>query len=341
MDYYSLLLQPIPGDAPCGVNLEYDPAFIMLQSRLEPRLDAEYGEFVEAADPINWAEIERDCHALLAKSRDIRLIIILMRCRLRIIGLSAINEGLQVLLALLRQWPDELYPQLLDEGEFEPLLRANAFNELNDLHGFINDLRQHALPRAVGVQSSVKDIERALATPRDDNALPEATVRAMQTEWRERGYEEITSLSPARETLHTLVRLLGESLGEMAPTFSHLSHLLELFCDGQRSSVSPPEEQTPTTAQGSVAVADAATFLGSDFTDEATRLPPSKEGIQSRAQALACLKEVQAWFVGTEPGTPIILLIEFTLKASGKNFTELTQLLPIEIVSHLNNAGKM
>lgn len=27
--YYQSMMQPIPGDFPCGKNLEYDPAFIM------------------------------------------------------------------------------------------------------------------------------------------------------------------------------------------------------------------------------------------------------------------------------------------------------------------------
>lgn len=52
-EYYQPLMMPLPGAFPCGVNLEYDSDFILLLSRLQPRLDAEYGQFIEAAEPVN------------------------------------------------------------------------------------------------------------------------------------------------------------------------------------------------------------------------------------------------------------------------------------------------
>ena len=96
-DYYQPLMQPIPGSSPCGEAVDYDPAFIMLQSRLQPKIAAEYGNFVEAAEPVNWTETERDCLALLQKSKDIRLVVILIRCRMRKCGLSALAEGTEAL----------------------------------------------------------------------------------------------------------------------------------------------------------------------------------------------------------------------------------------------------
>ena len=341
MDYYQPLLSPIPGVQPCGSSLDYDPDFLLLQSKLQPRLDAEYGEFTEAADPINWAEIERECHALLAKSRDIRLIVVLMRCRIRVVGLRAVGEGLRALLTLLQQWPDDLFPTLMDEGELEPMLRANAFSDLEDRYGFINDLRAHQLPRTVGTQCAVKDLERALAVPRDENALPEATVRAMLNEWRQQQEPEIISLDDARQCLQQLQRQLSESLGDVAPLFSQLSHLLQLF-----TAAGEPLTQTSAAPVAQEALAEI-TALSAQLPPANQDMPepvvPSAQpyaGIQNRAQALACLKEVQAWFVAVEPGSPVILLLQFALKTSGKSFTELLQLLPADIVSHMNTAGK-
>nr|CBX71585.1 unknown protein [Yersinia enterocolitica W22703] len=34
--YYHRLMQPIPGDHPCGLSLEYDSAFLMLQQNCNP-----------------------------------------------------------------------------------------------------------------------------------------------------------------------------------------------------------------------------------------------------------------------------------------------------------------
>lgn len=341
MDYYQHLLQPIPGPSPCGEDLEYDPAFVLLQSRLQPRLEAEYGQFVETANPINWAEIERDCNALLAKSRDIRLLITLIRCRLRIIGLPALNEGFQALSALLQQWPNELYPLLHDEGEYEPLMRANALNELEDHSGLLNDIRQHPLPKAVGTQCLVKDIERALTIPRDESALPEATVRAMQNAWRDSGDDGIASLVQARSQLQNLASLLVESLGDSAPTFLPLIRLLEFFTGASATPVvSVPELGTETQPSQPESNTDDNTpaALSSPAVFPPQVMQP--KAIDSRSQAFAALREIQAWFIGAEPGSPVILLLDFAIKTSGKTFSELLQLLPVEIVAHLNNAGK-
>ncbi|PVZ81817.1 hypothetical protein C9426_31620 [Serratia sp. S1B] len=341
MDYYQPFFRPIPGLQPCGTSLDYDPDFLLLQSKLQPRLEAEYGKFTEAADPINWAEVERECHALLAKSRDVRLIVVLMRCRIRVVGLRSIDEGLQALLALLQQWPDDLFPTLLDEGEFEPLLRANAFSELEDPYGLINDLRAHPLSRTLGTQCTVKDIERALATPWDENTLPEATVRAMLNEWHQQQDLEITSLDKARQCLQQLNSLLNDSLGDVAPTFDHLNHLLQLFTPGDE-----PLTQSSRSILGqetSVCPSPVLPTHPSDHEEKSEPVSLSPQPfakIQNREQALNYLKEVQAWFVAVEPGSPVILLLQFALKTSGKSFTELLQLLPADIVSHLNNVEK-
>jgi len=52
--YYHSLLQPLPGEHPCGQSLEYDPSFLMLLASLQPKLTAEYGNFVEAAGVGQW-----------------------------------------------------------------------------------------------------------------------------------------------------------------------------------------------------------------------------------------------------------------------------------------------
>ena len=346
MNYYQHLLQPVSSDSPCGENLDYDPAFLLLQAKLQPRLGAEYGDFIEVADPVNWAEIERECHALLAKSRDIRLIVTLMRCRLRVVGLAAIAEGLQILQVLLKQWPDDLYPQLMDEGEFDPLLRANAFNELEDSSGLISDLRQHMLPKAVGVQCTIKDFERAFAVPRDDAALPEATARAIQNEWRNQALSEMATLGVAESTLAELSCQLQESLGEDMPAFSSLKRILALFSNvaptaqvTERTNVStqiPVQAKKEQSVSGTAEESDAVTTAQED----SSAVVVQNQTITHRAQALACLKDVQSWFVATEPGSPIILLLEFAIKTSGKSFTELMHLLPVDIVSHLNSTGR-
>lgn len=44
---------PLSPTAPCGPSLEYDSEYAVLLSRLSPRGDAQYGEFVGVPDAPN------------------------------------------------------------------------------------------------------------------------------------------------------------------------------------------------------------------------------------------------------------------------------------------------
>ncbi|HEN3280484.1 TPA: ImpA family type VI secretion system protein [Yersinia enterocolitica] len=367
--YYHRLMQPIPGDHPCGLSLEYDSAFLMLQTKLQPKLTAEYGNFVEVAEPTNWTDTERKCLELLGKARDIRLLIILMRCRMRQIGVSAVQEGLEALLWCLSAWPDDLHPQLLDEGEFEPFMRANAFAELDDIDGFIADFRNQPLPKAAGMQISVKELEKAHSFPREDGALEEATLEAIEHDWQARSDSAILSLQKAYALLLELTTNLSHSLGEVTPDFVRLTAVLRHFGGSNMADIAPiaafetPEYITATEATEVYTTApewqpEEIVTAVSVPTDTATptypptphmsplqspppiavaaQVPIAPKGIQNRADALSRLIEVRQWFATTEPSSPVIALLSFSEKTIGKSFGELLQIIPPELISKLD-----
>lgn len=336
--WYQTVLHPCVEHPPCGENLEYDAGFILLQSKLQPKQAAEYGNFVEAVEPINWAEIEREAMALLTRSKDIRLVITLMRCRLRQKGVQAICEGLEALLLMLEQWPDMLHPQLLDEGEFDPLMRGNAFAEMVAPDGLLADLRQQTLPKAAGLQPSVRDIERAYASPREEGALSELTMAAIQQAWQQQQETAITSLQLASQRLNQLQAQLQQSLGDDTPDFRQLQVLLRHFCLASilpSASVAATEESTAEVVivQPQVAI--------ETFTPASVAIPTSvitAKEIECRADALSRLLEVRAWFTRVEPSSPVIALLAFTEQTIGKSFVELLQYLPAELIAKLEAA---
>ncbi|CQJ18026.1 ImpA family type VI secretion system protein [Yersinia enterocolitica] len=367
--YYHRLMQPIPGDHPCGLSLEYDSAFLMLQTKLQPKLTAEYGNFVEVAEPTNWTDTERKCLELLGKARDIRLLIILMRCRMRQIGVSAVQEGLEALLWCLSTWPDDLHPQLLDEGEFEPFMRANAFAELDDIDGFIADFRNQPLPKAAGMQISVKELEKAHSFPREEGALEKATLEAIEHDWQARSDNAILSLQKAYALLLELTTRLSHSLGDVTPDFVRLTAVLRLFGGSNMADIAPiaafetPEYITATEATEVYTTApewqpEEIVTAVSVPTDTATptyppaphmsplqspppiavaaQVPIAPKGIQNRADALSRLIEVRQWFATTEPSSPVIALLSFSEKTIGKSFGELLQIIPPELISKLD-----
>lgn len=337
--YYQTVIDGFIGNAPCGDSLEYDSGFLLLQSRLQPKMGAEYGDFVESAEPVNWNEIERDCRALLQKSLDVRLFIILIRCRMRQHGISELAAGLNTILFLLAHWPDDLHPQLVDEGDFEPLMRANAFSELDNSEGFLADLRALTLPNRVGLSVSIKDYERACAVPRDDACLSEAAIAALQQEWLEQDYSEIAALSVSWQRVTEIQSQLAATMGDVAPDLSKLMHILTLFKQNvpvvmvQATPVDP--ERTPVSE---IAAPPEHTAQPEPVT---AALPPAavhaSRVINSRHAAVAQLCEVRNWFISMEPSSPIIQLLDFAEKMAGKSFAELIRYIPADMISQLGN----
>jgi len=341
--FYSEFLQPVSDEFPCGDSLEYDSAFILLLSKIQPKQGAEYGDFVEQAEPVNWSEVQRECAALMQKSKDVRLFIIMIRCRLRQIGLVAVEEGITALKALIDIFPEQYYPLLFDEGDFEPVMRANAFSELDDTSGLITDLRNHKLPKAAGQVIALKDFEKAFATPREPDALPEAMISAMLEEWYQQADKEIISLSRAVKSLLAIQHSLRDSLGEETPELPIITHLLTLF--PQSSSVVEEHFSEPQSDEIYLeSIEDDASAMPREVQKD-TEQPVKRSvstlqinnTIENRQDALAQLIEIRTWFTRMEPSSPVILLLELAESMVGKRFTELMKILPSELVNKIDS----
>ena len=344
-EWYQPLLIAVTETLPCGENLEDDSAFIMLESRLQPRMGAEYGDFVEAVDPVNWAEIEREVKILLTRSLDLRLVMILIRCRFRHIGIPALDEGLRALIWLLLQWPTQLYPQLYEEGIFDPVIRANVLAELDAAEGILGDLRRQSLPKVASLQLTVRDIERARLTPHAEPVLDESTLALAHQCWLEQQSEAITALCQAEQHLHQFHALLSETLTDETPDFNDLFTLLRLFQRaGSPAATLQHRVQQPAIANLLQAPVNEICLPDAEPSPVVAATVPALSAaavtlcsIQDRSDALMRLREVQQWFVHYEPSSPVGDLLALTEQMVGKRFAELMQSLPQDLIARLSN----
>ncbi len=127
---------------------------------------------------MNWPEIERDARRLLTRSKDIRVLILLLRSRIQQAGAQGLAEMLTQLAELSVIWSDALHPQLLTgEGasaesiEDAALARSNALAALLDHEGVMADIRGITLSNSAALRLQVRDVERALSAPRPADAL--------------------------------------------------------------------------------------------------------------------------------------------------------------------------
>ena len=104
VDLESLLI-PLADDAPCGADLEYDPAFLALQEAGAGKPEQQYGETIIPAEEPDWPTVHEQAMQLAARTRDLRVAVWLARSGARLGGLPSAVWGLKLVHGLLaRHW---------------------------------------------------------------------------------------------------------------------------------------------------------------------------------------------------------------------------------------------
>lgn len=126
----SLLLAAISDASPCGEDLEYDSDFLQLERDALGRPERSMGDAIQAAEPPEWRQLEQACHALLQRSKDLRITRYLLQSRLALHGVEGLADSLELILELLsRYWP-EIHPQLDVDDDNDPTVRINTLSAL-------------------------------------------------------------------------------------------------------------------------------------------------------------------------------------------------------------------
>ncbi|MDQ6620763.1 MAG: type VI secretion system ImpA family N-terminal domain-containing protein, partial [Pseudomonadota bacterium] len=122
-------LKSMTVDSACGPNLEYDPEFVDLVRSAQgtPERPAyTEGGTPTPAEPPDWRAVREHASALLNRTRDLRVVLLLTRALTNTDGLSGLREGLRLCCDLLEQFWDSVHPQLEFDGEPDPIVRINS-----------------------------------------------------------------------------------------------------------------------------------------------------------------------------------------------------------------------
>ncbi|MBO9647903.1 MAG: type VI secretion system ImpA family N-terminal domain-containing protein [Variovorax sp.] len=320
-------LMPISDGAPCGASLEYDAEYAVLLSRMTPRGDAQYGDFVGTSEAPNWAEIERDCRRLLLRTRDINLFVWLCRARVRLAQANGLAQSLSMLATVLQTWPEAVHPQVVIEGQAEPEVRANALAGLADPEGLLGDVREILVASNTAVRLTVRDVERAFAVPRfSDAPSPDSVVRQL---------EALRATTDAKAPVHLLSQAAGQAraidewarrqLGGDAPSLQGLLRLLDLFVAPEHEEAEP-QIQT-TYEQPSTWPEETHESSTLDRTAAA-----SAPGRQTRRHALSDIRSAREWFETNEPSSPVAVLLRQAERMVGKRFSQVVDSIPLDLL---------
>src|SRR5690242_4088051 len=113
------LLAPIPGANPGGVALRYDPIYDKIKEARREDEDIPQGEWQTTRKTADWPQVIRlASDALATKSKDLQLAAWLSEAMLRREGFAGFRSGLDLLVGLLEQHWDHLYPEI-EDGDAE------------------------------------------------------------------------------------------------------------------------------------------------------------------------------------------------------------------------------
>jgi type VI secretion system protein ImpA len=295
------LLAPVAGATPCGPDLRGTLELAELERMARGKPAQHVGEnlVVPAEEPAWPAVIER-AQALLGRSKDLRVAVLLTRGLAASQGWSGLAAGLATVRGLLEGFWDGVHPQLDEEDGGDPTLRLNSLGELagDEALAAFRQLILVSAPRAGRFSLRQRTTDAALFAAALAEA-PAETVRAT-----------VAAVDEARAAVVGIEAVLGEQLGLPAVVLGKLDGLLAEAA----AALAPAVTTAATPAPASVAALVAPGVVA---------LPAGP--VNSRADVVSALEAICRFYRTHEPSSPIPLLLERARRLVDKTFLELVE----------------
>lgn len=298
----------------CGPDLEYDPDFISLFLAATRKPERQSGESVVPAEEPDWADVRRRAESILAKSKDIRVAVLLTRALTRTANLDGLCAGLQLTYRLLAQFWDEVHPRLDPTEELDPTMRLNALSSLADSDAVLGDLRSALLiPPGKQRRISVRDVLGVVGKlPPAEGAPTQVVMESILADAASRNELSVSAIRGALTTAGEIKSFLMEKVGSDRAT--DLSPLI----DALKSVAQVVDKVSGVEAD--------ATASDSDINQDSGGRPVVASGeIRSREDAVLVLERVCAFIERTEPANPAPLFIRRARQLLTKSFIEIIQ----------------
>lgn len=306
------LLAPTSDEPPCGPDLEYDAAFLALDQAARGKPEQQFGETVIPAEEPVWADVCSAAIALLGRSKDLRIAILLARGWVHVQGYAGLLPGLQMVYRLLDSYWEGVHPRLDPDEDNDPTMRMNALAPLTDVEAMIHDLR--GAPLVDSRQHGpvlVRDAEIALGKLPSREGSEPVSLAQIQTVIGAVAAEDPATVGRIGETLaaaKALSEFLADKVGsERAPDFKPLLatlHAVQQVC---------PLVQAVAATGGEPAQAGAV----------AGEARPISGDIRSRQDALLMIDKIVAYFERNEPTNPAPLLLKRAKRLINMSFVDI------------------
>jgi type VI secretion system protein ImpA len=360
-------LSPVSDAAPCGEDLSHDREYAGLEQMIAGTPERQIGETIVPAQDPDWKQLHGACAKLLARSRDLRLMVYLTLAALRLDGLAGLRDGLALLRNSIESQWDNLYPRLDPEDDLDPLERMNILQCLCSAGGYgdpvMFDRRLRETPICRSRQwgaFSLRDVAVAkgevkpAATAQGDKKP--ADLATIEAAFKETPTEELkataTTVTDALAHVKAIDALLGEKAGDgrkvdlspLVKTLTEMQALTGKWLEKRGASAMPAAAPGDNDNGAAPAAGDGqggmrfATASG-PLERQGIAMDGSTSEIRTQADVLAVIEAVCRYYERYEPSSPVPLMLKATKRLIGKNFGEIMKILTPELFGQIATIG--
>lgn len=321
------LLEEASEAPPCGPNLEHDLAFFELEDAGRAKPEQRVGDAVRPGEDPRWPKVVELGTAILARSKDLRVAVLLTRALTHTESILGLAAGLGLVHGLLERYWDQVHPVLEVDADNDPTERLNALAPLADSETLIKDLRETELvsSREHG-QLRVRDVEIALRrlVPVAGAAVASKPLHEVHAQIAAAFAEDRAvpnALREAGERVAAIQSLLTDRVGgdravDLKPLAQSIDSLREA-CDAALGT---------RTAAADAAGGETVGGVGPAVIDGEFR---------NRDEAVRALDLVCRWLERHEPTNPAPLFIRRAQRLMTKSFVEIVKDLLPDSLSNL------
>jgi type VI secretion system protein ImpA len=346
---FHLLRQPVTPERPCGSDLSGSVAYAELDAATRGKPEIQYGTFRNPAEEPDWAFVEKQSVALLAQSKDLRILTYLTMALLCRQGYPGLRDGLALLRHTVDEYWDGLYPSLDPDDDNDPTERRNIIEALSPPEETVG-----RSPQMKGLLDAPLCESRRLGRiglrqilwASGENAPPEAGANQppdnamLQAAFDEADLVALEALAQviatAQEHLSALTDRLHLLIPDSPPSFSTLSRWLgraakELNAVLQRRGALPA---------GGAAVAALEPAASPDASPARTASGwTGANGIRNHDDVRKALDQICAWHAKMEPSSPVPLLLKRARRLVGLSFADIIRDLSPEALHQIEVIG--
>ncbi len=318
------LLAEVSADAPCGDNLEYDPAYGELERSTVGKPEQQFGETIIPAEEPDWAAVKRQSLSLAERTKDMRVGVVLARALIQTDGFVGFADALALLRGYVDKYWATVHPQLDPDDWNDPTLRVNTLVSLCDGETTLRMLKRAPLVRSRAM-GPVSLLDWAVAhgeLPAPAGVETPPTASSVDAAFQDVAVDELQGIHEAvRASIADVQHIEAEVTSLVgASQAASLSPLVSVLKDAEkilaaqlsRRGVSQGVADTPGT-QGEAAPGPTA----------AAPVVVADGEIRTRDDVIRALDRICQYYERNEPSSPVPMLLRRSKRLATMSFLEI------------------